>query len=394
MNVYKNTEVAREFNVSDPTVINWIQGSISKKNNLQLFEVKKKLKIIKSEHNKSELYRLAESGQVHKNRIQKSEVVVSPELYQILSTTQVIELVNELKTNYQIPLKFTYLNGGAEIWDRHVNEGLKNGTYIVSIITDELMSQSFEFIINQIAKFKKVNVVDIGVGNAYPSKNLLMELAKKEILNKYVSIDISADLASIANKNVKEWLPNVELLSFNVDFEKQDLTEILFEIKNNDIINLIFFVGGTYGNLEDREKFLKIIRDSLDGDDIVVITNKLSHIKSYSELGHLDSLFESLLWIPKLLNIDVENCEIVKRFEPSLDSRAIFLVLDKDYNFQFDVKGVIKNVQLLKGEEIRLWKHHMSSIDEVIEESRRANLEVTHFTQNRKNMLFICNVKN
>jgi uncharacterized SAM-dependent methyltransferase len=237
--------------------------------------------------------------------------------------------------------------------------------------------------------------VDIGSGNAYPLKNFLFQLYQKDLLNKYVAVDISKELSLIAENNVKNWLPNVEVLTLNIDFEKQDLTEILFEIKNNDVINIMFLVGGAYGNLEDREKFLKIIRDSLDGDDILVIQNKHYDPKSFSELKHLDTLKDLLVWIPRMLGVDINSSEIVKRYEPSLESRVVYLKLDKDYDIQFDVKGVIKNVQLLKGQEIRLLKHHMSTIHEVIGESTRSNLELTHYStnENRSDMICIFDVK-
>jgi uncharacterized SAM-dependent methyltransferase len=396
MNTFKNSEIAREYNVSDPTVLNWINSAIEGKNNLQLFKVNDKLKIVNNEHNKAELSRLSEIGFNYKNKILKSDISPDQELYDTLTTTQIIELINEIKINKLIPLKFTYLNGGAELWDNYVNEGLKNGTYVVSEITDKLVSQSLDFLINKSSKFKKVNIVDIGSGNAYPLKNLLTQLSKDGLLNKYITIDISPNLSQIANNNVRSWLPDIDLATFTVDFEKGDLSEILFEIKNtDDVVNIIFFVGGTFGNLEDKSQFLKIIKQSLDNEDVFAISNKINKKKSYADLGHLTGMYQSLLWIPKLLGIETDKCEIVGRYETELESRALFLKPDKDYSIQFDIKGTRKSIQIFKGDEIRLWKHHMTTVGEMVSDLSLANLELIHYTTtpNLTDGLFVCKPK-
>lgn len=396
MNVFKNTDIAHEFNVSDPTVINWIQASLDGKNNLQLTKVKEKFKIIVNEHNRAELLRLSKISFTYRNKIQKSTVIPNPELYKILNQSQIIELINELKTNKQIPLKFSYLNQGAEIWDDSINKSLESGTYVLSNINDQLVNQSYDFLMAKIGKSKKVNVVDLGSGNAYPLKNLLLKLSKENILNKFIDIDISFDLANFAKKNVKTWLPNIQTEIYTHDFERNDMSDILFESKlKNEVVNLIFLFGGTYGNLDDRVKFLKLLRHSLDGEDLVIISNKISSVKGLSELGHLTSFLDLLIWLPKFLGIEVEKCEIVRRYEPSLESRAVFLKSDKDYEIEFKIKDAVKTVEILEGEEIILMKHHMSTLREVLLELDQAGLNLIHSTttQNLSDLLFVCEPK-
>lgn len=396
MNVFKNTEIAREYNVSDPTVMNWIQAAIEGKNNLQLTKVKEKFKIIVNEHNQAELLRLSKISFTYRNKIQKSTVAVNPELYKILNESQIIELINELKTNKQIPLKFSYLNEGADLWDKYVDENLKNGIYVEADINDQLVSQSYAFLMAKIAGFKKVNVIDLGSGNAYPLKNLLLEFNQKNILNKYIAVDISLDLAKIAEKNVKSWLPNLSAGTFIHDFERYDISDTLFENKLKDnVVNLIFLFGGTYGNLEDRGKFLRLLRHSLDDEDLLIISDKITNKKALSSFGHLTDYLKSITWLPELLGIDVDKCQINQKYESKIESRAMFLRVDKDYEIEFKIKGSIKKVEIFEGEEIRLWKHHMSTLSEVLLELNDADLNLIHSTTtpNLSHLLFVCEPK-
>jgi uncharacterized SAM-dependent methyltransferase len=215
-------------------------------------------------------------------------------------------------------------------------------------------------------------------------------------MGKYIAIDVSSSILDVAKENLKGLLGEQDVQTYKLDFERYDLSDILFENKlKNEAINFVFLAGGTYGSLENRGKFLKFVQTSLDDEDIFIVSNKVSNKKSKTELGHLDSALDDLAWIPKMLGINVKDCEFEKRYDSDLESRAVFLKLDQDYEIQFKVDGSIKTVNFFQGEEIRLWKHHMSTLREVLLELDQADLNLIHSTttQNLSDLLFVCEPK-
>lgn len=394
MVTFKNTDVSSMYNVSNPTVMRWIEAAAEGNNNLQIERVKNKFKIVKNLHNESELLRLSRQSAIFKNKIQKIEVSPNPELYKVFNENEVIELINDLKTKKSIPLKFSYLNGGAEVWDNYIKKGLEEGTYIVPKLISDLLDRSLDFILSKSKEYKTINIVDIGSGNAVTVRAFLEKLLFKDKIINYIPIDISQDLLEISKQNIESWFPEIQVIPYKADIEKHDIASILFNNKkDNNTINIALFLGGTLGNVEDRIKVWKNLRESLDDTDLLVVQNKLDWKSSRSELNHTPDIQGS--WIPKMLGIQLEFCDYVKRYDEDLKSRIVLLKLDKDYTIKFNVNELKKETALFKGEEILIWRHHMSTVQEILEEITNTDLNLVHSTtqEDLSNILVICQAK-
>ncbi|MEM1312627.1 MAG: hypothetical protein AAGF07_04145 [Patescibacteria group bacterium] len=116
MEVFNNSEIAKEYNVSLTSVRRWINSALEGKNNLKIGVVNEKHKILKTSQNKEILANLSEYGRIYIPDSVPSRVQVNDEFYKIFSESQQREILSNLSERKQIPLKFTYINGGAKIW--------------------------------------------------------------------------------------------------------------------------------------------------------------------------------------------------------------------------------------------------------------------------------------
>ena len=85
-------------------------------------------------------------------------------------------------------------------------------------------------------------------------------------------------------------------------------------------------------------------------------------------------------WIIEALGIDVSSCEMVTKFDQDNNLRTLSVKLDQDYIISFDILGIKKQIELLKGEEITLWRHQMTSVSRLIGDFDLARLQLVQLS--------------
>ena len=388
MNTYKNIEIAQEFNVSNTTVMRWIDASLGSKNNLQIFKVKDKPKIVKNDHNRAELKKLSDQGVIYKNKILYSEVKPKAEFYETFSPEQVIEMINSLETKKLIPPKFRFLGRGADFWEEFLENNEDDDTQ-PKLNTDrgaleefyahlEYEKEFYTYLEYETRKYAKVNIIDIGCGVVTPLVETLKLFKLQNRLNKYIGIDISPEMLQKEKVYLEDKLPNINIEQYALDIENTDPSTIFFKNKSNQdgtrVCNIIFCIGGVYGNLTNRLKALGNIRAGMGTDDYLVISEGLDTSVLRSSFEHLNMGLNLL--IPELLNINVDQCEIVKRFNDELKRREILIRLDKDYVLDFEVFDTNRRIKFYKGQEIVVFQHYPMHVDDVINTISNSGLEL------------------
>ena len=71
--------------------------------------------------------------------------------------------------------------------------------------TIELIHANLGAIDLLLADSTKINLIDIGPGNALPVKGLLQHLLNTGKLHRYIAVDISESMLHIAERNIKAW---------------------------------------------------------------------------------------------------------------------------------------------------------------------------------------------
>jgi uncharacterized SAM-dependent methyltransferase len=419
MQKYKNVELAKMYKVSEKSIRNWIDAAKSKKLNLEIIAEGSREYIINTPNNHSILKNLSQKGKKFKNT--KSLKLISPksQFYDIFSKKQIIEIINCIETYREIPMKYTYFNQGAHIWDEYVNTLLnenvsaKIGNYAKDTI--HLMDLSLDYISSVIEEYNFVNVVDIGVGNGAPVKNLLTKLISKGKLRKYIGIDYSQEMLEVAHTNLKEWFGDDFPFEAHIkDINYDRFQDILYENshfgrENNSCINIVLFVGGTAGNEMHHNLPINIIKDSMGKSDIFILGQRLDTDYAKVSLAFYSSntrpksnVFEATLgldakekWIPDILNLSEDLYEVVKLYDERSRSRFCYIVMKKDIDLVFDADGIFQKVSLVKDDKIIVWRSRHQSYEEIVQELSGTGFNIFHTStsMNSERTIFMARTK-
>jgi SAM-dependent methyltransferase len=397
MNTFTNTQISLKYAVSKAAVTYWIQDAIVNKNNLQLQKNKERLQIIDNAHNIAELTRLAEAGKKFRRHTAHADIKPKPEFYEIFNDEEIVEMVRDLEVNNEINFKFTYKGPGAEGWDDLYNNGVESGTYLTPMKDEKMLEDNFQLILQRISSSVRVNVIDLGQGNSKPLKNFLLKLSELGRLNSYTAVDISPEMIEISQKNIQKWLPDLPYFSYVCDFETANFNRILEEQKARfdfETVNIIFDLGGTLSNQNDPYLVLTNIARGMRGGNIFVSTNGLDSNRTRAEFGHLkmDTAVEKVVWIPKMLNLNIENLGFFSRYNDEDDYKSQYFVLDKDYTLTIRELGKDKVLNFYKGQEIVVWKHYMTSPNGLFEYYESCGLTLVGFnmSNDHRDSLMIC----
>jgi uncharacterized SAM-dependent methyltransferase len=323
------------------------------------------------------------------------------EFYSIFSEQEVLGIIHALEVRREIPLKYSYKGRGAKIWDNFYLKYIVPKWYRTSSVEIDLLKKNFEYINGNIQNCKKVNIIDVGSGNSYPVKNFISRLNQLSKINQYIALDISAELLSLSRKNFKKWFPLIEFDSQTIDIENSCLPKDLLKkqagSQNNDIANIILHLGVTIGNHQNRSKVLKNFRDSMRKNDFLVFTNETGSNSKWdgSVRGgckyHAEEIYG---WVKNKIGIKSEDCELVRKYDLETDSIVANMKLHHNYTINFSGMGLNKNIEIFKGEEITIWRHHKYEIPELLQEIERAGLQLVHYSIDKysSRIMVICEV--
>ena len=397
MNIFTNTQISLKYAVSKAAVTYWIQDAIVNKNNLQLQKNKERLQIIDNAHNIAELTRLAEAGKKFRRHTARADIKPKPEFYEIFNDEEIMEMVRDLEVASQINLKFAYRGKGAKLWDEFYNKGVTEGTYMTPSKDQKMLEDTFQLILQRVSNSVKINVIDLGPGNSKPLKNFLLKLSELDNLNSYTAVDTSPEMIEISQKNIHKWLPDLPYFGYVCDFETANFNRILEERKARfdfETVNIVFDLGGTLTNQNDPFLVLNNMAKGFRKGNIFISTNGIDSTINRAEFGFL-KVTESLkrkLWIPEILNFDMEEIEFFSRYDESEDCKSQYFVLDKDYTLTIRELGKDKVLNFYKGQEIVVWKHYMTSPNGLFEYYESCGLTLVGFnmSNDHRDSLMIC----
>ncbi|MEM1312124.1 MAG: L-histidine N(alpha)-methyltransferase [Patescibacteria group bacterium] len=402
MEYYTAREIADKYNVSAMTVSRWVANSQNKKNSLLLTTSNGKKFILKNSNNTAEIERLSRSGKINKPHSNIKRAKPSKTFYNAFTDEQVLTILNAIETSSEIPNKFTFVNNGAEIWDDYyVKNSINSNNYTTPNRVKRLLSSCTSYINFISEDFNTLNVIDIGQGNALHVIDYLLRLHKKNRVSKYLALDISEKMNNLALKNVRKALPNIDTTSYVCDTETSNFDKIFFvntqEEQASKSQNLILYLGSMIGMHDDPIRVLRNFRLGMRKSDILMISNTID-----SPINRVDFSYaknpsgdRQNTWIPENIGIDVNQCELVTKYDQETNKRKLNLKLDKNYELSFELLGKHKTIELWKGQEINLWKHQMSTPSMFLKQIDEAGLRLTNMCIEKDNshMLAMCMVK-
>jgi uncharacterized SAM-dependent methyltransferase len=401
MKIIRNIDIAKEYGVSATSVTNWIEAAKNNKNNLKLLEWEGRMYVEDIANNRLILENLSLRGRNYKSREEKAVIEPKQELYNEFNKVQLSEIIISLENNLEIPHKFTYFKKGAEVWDAYVKRTYREDIINTVTNTAQMLNDSLEFILKNIENGWQVNLIDIGCGNSYPVRKLIDLLLSREILYKYITIDISQDILDFSQDNISKWFgSNVVQSSYKRDISIETIQDILIYESNlaeKKIINLVMFVGSTIENQTKWHQTLESLSSSLSRNDLFLLGQTLDNkaARQYFDLSFQTNKKQTVaqknlyyqdwqnLVIPNLINIPLNSYEIIWEFNEIEKCRVMNMLLLRDITIKFKQDNFSKELNLYKGQKIVIWKHSHHTLIEIIKSLNHVNLK-TLFTTTSK----------
>ncbi|BBD59968.1 hypothetical protein NIES2109_27610 [Nostoc sp. HK-01] len=318
----------------------------------------------------------------------------SSEFYSVFSKAEVLEIIHALETRWEIPLKYAYKGQGAKIWHEFYQKFVSPKWYRKSSVEIDLLRNNFAYIYSNIQKCEQVNVIDVGAGNSYPAKDFVAKLNQLNKINKYIALDISEGLLTVSRKNFTTWFPKIDYINQQMDIENSCIPA---NFSGNP--KIILHLGVTMGNHHNRNQVLKNFRNSMDENDFLIFTNEIGSNSQWDGIArggckyHAKEIYRS---IKNSIGLKSQDCQLVRKYDLATDSVVANIKFLHNYNIDFSFQGIDKSIEIPKGKEITIWRHHKYEMPKLIQELEGAGLELVHYTTNKysSHIMAICQVAN
>ncbi len=388
---FKHSALAKQYHVSLRTVHNWIDETKQGKLDLTLVDAGGKLYVANTAKNISLLTSLVENRRKYRNTKAVKNIYPKPEFYDLYSEAQIYDIVTNLEIHHEIPRQYSYMDQGAEHWDTYAIRLATERTANILNSTVKLLSISQHYLDELLAKYKKINIIDIGAGNAYPVRGFLDHLIKQNKMGRYIALDVSPDMLGIAKRNIHEWFGDaVKFESRICDINYDRFSDLLIQEYANenarDTVNVTLLLGGTLSNMRHPDGAFRVIHDSMGINDIFIYTYKLDTqtTRNYFDFSTDPSqirLADIHRFVVDLLNIDESYYTVELGYDPRLQQRTEHLRLNVSLKLIFKFKAGIREVELNKGSSILTWRSHQQTAADIHRQIERNDFYILNSTQ-------------
>jgi histidine-specific SAM-dependent methyltransferase len=386
---FKNSELAERYRISLGTVRNWIEAAAAGRLELVLARVGERSHIANTAHNVAMMDNLVNERK--KYRPHHTVRILKPDarFYRLFSDEQVSDIINNLEIRKEVPRQYNYFGAGAKRWHKHILRLDREAADSNLSLTRKLLKDNQTYIDGLLKDFNKVNVVDVGVGNALPVKDFLAHLSDTDKLGRYLAIDISREMLNIASQNISDWFDGkITVEPHELDITRSRLTGILptSSVLDKATCNLFLFLGGTIQNFKNRDIPLHIINDSMAGTDLFIHTQKLDSretrqqfdFSSESKAQALPSIHSLII---ELLGIEPSLYELEQGYDPENRERFEQIRLKSAIEIEFTLGESKRRLTIKRGDAILLWRASQDSYLEVMNKLLKNGFRVLQATQ-------------
>jgi len=402
---FKKAELAETYHVSEKTVTNWIKEAKNGKLDLELREAQGRAWIANTTRNIVLIEQLVEKRKKFRNTRGTKTISPNTAFYATYNQQQIFDIASNLDIHREIPYQYGYFDGGADYWDKYAqrlaSEEVSNS--LTSAIRQLQTSQ--EYVDHLLARYSRVNVIDIGPGNAMPVKGLLQHLLDLGKLGRYVAVDISPTMLEIVKRNVKLWFgPLVPFEGHVADINYERFIELLavdaVGKDANNTINLVIALGGTFTNLRSPDGAFKTIHDSMNRNDLFVYSLKLDSdaARRYFDFGidaNVSALNVKSRMVLEMLSLDESFYDVEMGFDQERRERYTRIRLKIALTIHFELENGERSVVFNKNDTILLWRSWHQGVQDVIRQLDHNDFDVlqTSLTEDKEYLLAISRVK-
>ncbi len=402
---FKNSELAKKYHISLGTVRNWIESAQNDKLSLQLYSEGERTYIANTDNNLAVIDDLIRKGRKFRNKRAAKRIRPTSKFYELYSQKQILDIISSIDIHREVPYQYSYFDGGADFWNQYASRLSNEDTPNFLNATVNSLNINKGYIDHLIADYDRVNIIDIGVGNALPVKTFVEHLIERGKLRRYIGLDISAQMLEIARNNLESWFgPKVHFEGHQVDINhdrfSELLTDELISESADKTINIVLVLGGTLVNMRKPDGALRTINGSMNRHDLMIYNLKLD---SQSARAYFDfnvgkespPLDEQAKMMLDMLNIDDSFYETEMGYEEQSHKRYMRIRLKIALTLDFEFENGKRSVELHKNDRILLWRYWHQTAPEVIRQLDQNDFSIrqTSQTENGDYILTISQVK-
>lgn len=400
---YKNNELAKKYGVSRQSVSKWVESVRKGKLELDMIDVDGQSYISNTPKNNARIQAMVRERKKYMNTRSLRVVSPKPEFYELFMPEQIADMITQIRVHHEIPRQYNYVDRGAAYWDAHAMELFNDKeSHSAIVLTETLLHLNMAYLDELLAKYSRVNVVDIGPGNALPAKSLLAHLLGQGKLGRYTAIDISAEMLAIAQANIEQWFGGkVEFVGDLRDINYERFADLLMDSSSEgDSINVVLFFGCTLHNMRSIDEVLRTIYHSMSPPDILICPLKLDTLATRNSFYFVDSAKEQPLavhhkFLVDLLGITPDLYDVEMGFDKDIKARYLRLRLKVAVTLKLKLNEATHTINLNKDDTLLVWRYWHKTALEVIGQFERNGFGILQTSQTADHdcMLTICDIK-
>ena len=373
MKYFRNTELAKLYNVSEKSVRNWIDAALEGKLDLQLYKENDRTFVANTSKNTLLIEELVVKGKKYRNSRGFKMVRPSQKFYELYTEEQIFDIISNLEVHREIPHQYSYADGGAESWDHYTQKLLKEGSLNSLTNTIQLLSMTQDYLFNLVQEYERINIIDIGVGNCLEIRALIENLCREKTVGRYICLDVSKTMLKIAQRNLTEWFGDqFQIEGYVRDIHYDRFNDLLsadaFGKDADTTANIVLFLGGTISNFREPERGLGTIQDSMGKNDFLITSKKLDTESSRRYFDFTvtpdDIVHDFRDFCLELLNLDKSFYTVEQFFDKEAMCRKRQVRLNVAVSIEFQFGDKQKTIEFNKGEAILLWRaSHQNAIE-------------------------------
>lgn len=402
---FKKAELAETYHVSEKTITNWIREAKMGKLSLELYEVNGKAWIANTTSNIARMEQLVEARRKFRNSRAVKVITPSAAFYEMYTPRQILDISYNLDMYHEVPFQYGYFEEGAEYWDKYAERlASEESPNNLNVSVKQLQADQ-GYIDNLLAPYRRINIVDIGAGNARPVKDFLQHLLDQGKLARYIAADISPAMIEIAGRNIQKWFGGAvqfEGLEMDINYDRFNdvlATEVMGP-EAKDTINVVLAFGGTLTNLRSPDGAMKVIHDSMNRNDLFIYTRKLDTQSSrryfdFSIAHQAPTLDQKSKMVLDALNLDDSLYETEMGYDPDLHARYMRVRLKVSLTMKFTFESGERLIEFNKNDTILVWRSWHQSTEDVLARLTRNDFDVLQLshTEDKGFLLTISRVK-
>jgi L-histidine Nalpha-methyltransferase len=198
-----------------------------------------------------------------------------------------------------LPPKYFYDSRGSELFERITELPEYYPTRAEQSILDEVGGEIVDLV-------QPEELVELGPGSARKTNALLDPMAESGLARRYVPVDVSESAVEETATRLAGEYESLAIHGIVGDFERD-----LGRVPRNGDRRLIAFLGGTIGNLDERERqvMLRKMREQLGPDDRLLVGTDLVKDRGRLEAAYNDSAGVTADFNRNVLNVINSNLE-------------------------------------------------------------------------------------